>query len=154
MNTKKVVVSVLIISCALPLQARVNREDKASSKTSKAHSASVKEKRASVKEISSKNEFDNVIKQNKLVIADFYSPTCPHCRNMEPIFNQLAAENKDITFIKINTTKLSPLSREYKVRSMPTFIFFKNGANISSSVGEAKKAEFQQEIDKIYKESL
>lgn len=153
MNAKRIVLLVSVISCGLPLLASGKIADKISSNTSKAQSASAQEKGSSVKEISSKDAFDKAIKQNKLVIADFYSPTCPHCRNMEPIFNQLAAANKDIKFIKINTTKLSPLAREYKVRSMPTFIFFRNGASVSSNVGEASVDEFQAEINKFSKVS-
>ncbi|NYT17674.1 MAG: redoxin domain-containing protein, partial [Methanomicrobiales archaeon] len=46
-----------------------------------------------------------VEKSDLPVLVMFYSPTCPHCRTMEPYFRQYAQEfHGTVIFVRINIT--------------------------------------------------
>lgn len=141
MNTKFVLQCLICSAVFMQTSAK-------STTSSKAHQSTTSQT-SLVKDITSGKELQQIIEKNNLVIADFYSPTCPHCKNMEPLFKELARLHKDITFVKVNAIDHKPLRKEYNVSSMPTFIFFKKGKPFSSNVGEAQKSEFEQEIAKL-----
>lgn len=71
------------------------------------------------------------------VIADFYSDGCGPCRQIAPIFQQLAKETgqDNAVFVKINTQMVPDLAGRFNVRSIPTFIFFHNGKKVDIMQG-------------------
>jgi protein disulfide-isomerase-like protein len=78
-----------------------------------------------VKKIVQKNFADEVIVSGKNVLLKFYSPTCGHCKNFEPVFIELAKEFEDVPNIKFaecdatkNTIANNPIS------SYPTLKLF------------------------------
>ena len=77
-----------------------------------------------------------VERNEKPVLIMFYSPTCPHCKTMEPYFNQYAEEFKDkIVFGKINILNSPTISSRYGVMGTPTFKFFCHGHPVQELVG-------------------
>ncbi|AWD32373.1 Thioredoxin 2 [Candidatus Kinetoplastibacterium sorsogonicusi] len=84
-----------------------------------------------------KQSFDEVIKNNNIVIIDFWAPWCNPCKNFSHIFAQASIEekNSDITFCKVNTDTEVELSIEMQIKSIPTIIIFVNGKNIISRSG-------------------
>jgi len=99
-------------------------------------------------DIQSTQEFKDLLSAQSIVVAEFYYPSCGHCKNMEPIIQEIAADS-NVIIAKVNRRNLAQLTREYSVHSTPTFIFFKNGNTTNSIVGEMNKSELQQEIDTL-----
>jgi thioredoxin 1 len=66
----------------------------------------------------------------------------------EPIIHELAGEMKDVKFVKVDVDANADLSSSYSVFSIPTFIIFKDGKNVSQFSGAAPREHFQQEINK------
>lgn len=62
-----------------------------------------------------------------LKVAEFYSDTCIPCKKMAPILAELEEKYKEVYIGKINGAYETELVQEYKVKSSPTFLFFKNG---------------------------
>lgn len=63
-----------------------------------------------------------------LVVVDFTASWCPPCQMLAPIFEDLAHKyHKGGLFIKVDVDKCKITAGMYGVRSMPTFIFFRNG---------------------------
>lgn len=67
---------------------------------------------------------------DKPCIVDFYATWCGHCRTLLPILDQLAEEYQDKIYIyKVNVDNERPLSRAFKIKSLPTlFLCPMNGA--------------------------
>jgi thioredoxin 1 len=111
--------------------------------------ASVHRQAGTVIHIASESEFDTVIAQGNVVV-DFYASWCGPCKNMGPIIDELAKEMTQITFVKVDTEKFNMLSKRFSIRSLPTFIFFKDGQKIQQVVGAHRKVELRNEIQKAF----
>ena len=79
-----------------------------------------------VKYIETKEEFEEMIKNEKVVV-DFFATWCGPCKMLGPIFEQVSNELSDITFIKIDIDKVEELPKMFGVMSIPTLLVFENG---------------------------
>ncbi len=73
--------------------------------------------------------FDELVSKSALpVLVDFWAPWCGPCQVMGPIIDELATEYKDRVAIgKVNVDQNPGLSQYFKVKSIPTLMFVKNG---------------------------
>ncbi|KAI0425188.1 thioredoxin [Xylaria sp. FL1042] len=89
-------------------------------------------------EIESTDHFSTVLKESRLVVADFYANWCAPCKQIAPFYEQLSqsiSKPKAITFVKINTEAQRPLAAEFAVTSLPTFILFRDGSIVEKVKG-------------------
>lgn len=102
-----------------------------------------------VQEINNKEEFAQIIKNNDLVVAEFYSPECPHCKAMKPVAEDVARSHPNVKIIAISARENGnkSLFDANNVNAYPTFIFFKNGRIDSKLVGKSPKEALEKKID-------
>lgn len=112
-----------------------------------------------VRQIRSSHEFDRLLEKHATetglpVIADFYSDGCGPCRQIAPVFQQLAKETgqENAVFIKINTQGVPDLAGRFGIRSIPTFIFFHEGKKVDTLNGASGPA-LQQNINNVVNKS-
>ena len=93
-------------------------------------------KKEPVTEITS-SEFSKFIidKKAKLVVIDFFTEWCEHCKTMESILESLAQKNPEVKFRKINVENARRLAQKYEISDIPCIIFFKDGKEIGRSRG-------------------
>jgi len=97
-----------------------------------------------------KSNFDEVIKNNKVVMVDFWAPWCGPCRMIAPIIDELAQEYEGKAVIaKVNTDEEQDIAIQYGIRSIPTILFFKDGELVDQMVGAASKDVFKQKLDAL-----
>ena len=63
------------------------------------------------------------MKENKLVVIDFYADWCPHCQRLAPIYDEVSKEFKGkVNFVTINSedAKNQKLMEEYQIQYFPT----------------------------------
>ena len=88
-------------------------------------------------ELDSETWNNKVEKSEKLVIVLFYSPTCPHCKAMEPYFREYSKDFKDTAiFAKLNIVDSQSIAIKYGVMGTPTFKLFCKGKPVHEIVGE------------------
>ena len=85
-------------------------------------------------ELTSQN-FNQEIKNNDLVLVDFWAEWCGPCKSMHPIFTRLAKKYKQVRFARVNVDNVQNIAMKYGVQSIPTFIMFKNGEIVNRMVG-------------------
>lgn len=74
------------------------------------------------------------------------------CKMMAPILSQVESENKDsIIFGKINIDENTDIALEYRVLSIPTLLFIKNGEVAGRIEGAVAKSVVDQKIEKYLK---
>lgn len=92
--------------------------------------------------IGSTEQFKSLVTSSKIVVADFHATWCGPCKQIAPIYEQLSAQlsrpNK-VTFTKVDVDQQRELAQIYGVRTMPTFMIFKNGQSIQTIRGANPK---------------
>ena len=101
-------------------------------------------------EITAQN-FEDIVKNNKIVVVDFWAPWCGPCRMIAPIIEELAEEYKDkgVAVGKINTDEQQELAMQFGIRSIPTVIFIKDGEAVDAMIGAAPKAMYEEKINAL-----
>lgn len=81
----------------------------------------------SVTQVTKDNIQDVVKNAEKPVVLDVFAEWCGPCKQMEPIFDQLAKEMGDrYQFASLNVDEARDIAVEYGVTSVPTFVFIKD----------------------------
>ena len=86
--------------------------------------------------------FDNILKENKIVLTDFWATWCSPCISLAPILEQLSDELKDkgVVIAKHNIDEQPNSPVKYGVRGIPTMLIFKNGELCGTKVGVTTKS--------------
>lgn len=72
------------------------------------------------------------------------------CRMLSPILEKVAEKNSDkAAFYKLNTDENPLVSTQYRIMSIPSVVFFKNGQEVRRVIGVQQEDVLQKEIDKL-----
>ncbi|MDD3044057.1 MAG: thioredoxin family protein [Candidatus Delongbacteria bacterium] len=88
-----------------------------------------------------------VLSQEKLTIVKFGAEWCGPCKKLDPIIDEIAAENSDIKVTYVDIDSDGALAAQYGILSVPSTLFFKQGKVMSSIIGLIPKAKIQSAID-------
>jgi thioredoxin 1 len=89
----------------------------------------------------------DVLKNDKAVVVDFWAPWCGPCRQMEPIFDELADSYDSVQFTKMNVDDNMATSAKYQILSIPTLLVFKGGEVVKQVVGALPKGCLTSELE-------
>ena len=92
---------------------------------------------------------EQVLKNENLVLCDFWAEWCGPCKQISPILEELAEELKEnkITIAKVNIDENPETPSKYGVMSIPTLLLFKEGKLISTQVGLQQKSDLLSWIE-------
>jgi len=81
--------------------------------------------------------FDRFVGRSDLpVVVDFWAAWCGPCRMMAPQFEQAARQLKgQAVFAKVDSDASPTLSSRLAIRSIPTMVMFRNGAEVKRQSG-------------------
>ncbi|MBE5735373.1 MAG: thioredoxin [Clostridiales bacterium] len=84
------------------------------------------------------DKLNELKKENKYLLIDFYATWCMPCRMQTEIIHELQAENIDgLNIQKIDVDECEDLATEYGISTIPTLILYKDGEEIKRNVGIA-----------------
>lgn len=96
------------------------------------------------------SNFQDTIKNNEVVLVDFYADWCGPCQALHPILEALDSEFEGKAVIsKINVDKNPELSQQFEVRSIPALLYFKNGEMVSKQNGLQPKNILTQNLNNL-----
>ncbi|KAK5108624.1 hypothetical protein LTR62_008115 [Meristemomyces frigidus] len=84
--------------------------------------------------------FDDFVKENDLVLAEFFAPWCGHCKALAPEYEEAATElkSKSIALAKIDCTVEEELCKTQDVSGYPTLKIFRGASNVQPYGGPRK----------------
>ncbi len=83
-----------------------------------------------------------VLSADKPVLVDFWATWCAPCRMLGPVVEEVAEETEGRAIVgKLNVDEEMELARKYRVASIPTLIVFKDGQEVTRSVGVIEKED-------------
>ena len=92
--------------------------------------------------------FGALIRDNKLVLVDFFATWCGPCKMIAPFIEEVAEEYEGKAVVaKIDVDEAQEIAAEYGISSIPTVILFKDGAPIHTEVGARDKAFYANLIE-------
>jgi thioredoxin 1 len=83
------------------------------------------------------------------VCVDFWAPWCAPCVRMGPIIDELATQYTNVKFVKINIDDNQEIAQEYNIRSIPTFMVFKDHKLAGATSGGMPKDKFVDFLDSV-----
>ncbi|MBC8413136.1 MAG: thioredoxin [Nitrospira sp.] len=93
---------------------------------------------------------EDVVKSSVVTMVDFWATWCGPCKIIAPVVEELAKEyGEKVNFTKVNTDENPDLASKYKIRGIPTLMFFKNGEILDQVVGAVPKAQLKSKIDSL-----
>ena len=90
--------------------------------------------------------FDELVKSG-ITLVDFYADWCGPCKMLGSVLETI--DDNDIKILKVNVDEYSDLANRFRIMSIPHLIFFKNGKEISSSVGFIDKSMLEEKISEV-----
>ena len=90
------------------------------------------------------SEFDEaVLRSNRPVIVDFWAPWCRPCRAIRPILEELERETEGrVGFAGVDIDNYPEVAARYEVLSIPTVILFSGGEPKETLVGARPRGHF------------
>jgi thioredoxin len=82
-----------------------------------------------------KENFEQTVNDNPIVIIDFWAPWCGPCRGFAPVFEKASESHPDVVFAKVNSDEQQELAGAFNIRSIPTLMVFREKVVLFQQAG-------------------
>jgi thioredoxin len=96
-----------------------------------------------------RDNFQDIIENNAVVLIDFWASWCGPCQSFGPIFEAASEENPDMVFAKVNTEEQMELAAQFQVRSIPMLAIFKEQIMVFAQPGALPASSLDQLIGQV-----
>jgi thioredoxin 1 len=98
--------------------------------------------------VATNTNFQELLQDSKLVVVDFWATWCGPCRMLSPILDEVEAEMSDkVSVVKVNVDDADQVAMQYRIMSIPTLLFFKDGQQVAKTVGLMSKNDLIEKIN-------
>ena len=93
-----------------------------------------------------KENFEEVVTGNDIVVVDFWAPWCGPCKGFAPVFEAASEKHQDVVFAKVNTDEQQELAGAFGIRSIPTLMVFREKVILFQEPGALPGSALEQVI--------
>jgi len=84
-----------------------------------------------VRRVTGRDELEELLAEEPLVLAEFYTRSCPKCAAQEPVLGVIAREFEGVVAM-VDPGEGMGLFREYGIQSTPGFVRFVDGEPVGT----------------------
>ena len=94
--------------------------------------------------------FDEVLQNNAVVMVDFGATWCGPCKALAPVVEEIANEYEGRAAVcKADVEECSSIAARFRIRNVPTVLFFKGGQPVDKSVGLVAKESLTEKLNAL-----
>lgn len=94
--------------------------------------------------------FDEILKNNAVVMIDFGATWCGPCKALAPVVEEIAGEYEGRAAVgKADVEECPDIAARFRIRNVPTVLFFKNGELKDKSVGGVQKSTLTDKLNAL-----
>jgi len=93
---------------------------------------------------------EKVLNSNLPVMVDFWAEWCAPCHMIAPLIEKMAEEYQDKVKVgRLNVDENPDIAAKYKIRGIPTLLFFKNGQVVDQVVGVTPEYVLNKKLENL-----
>ena len=94
-----------------------------------------------------KENFEQVVTTNPMVVVDFWAPWCGPCKGFAPVFEGASKQHEDVVFAKVNTDDEQEIAAAFGIRSIPTLMVFREKVLLFQQPGALPASALEQVLE-------
>lgn len=102
---------------------------------------------ANIKDLTEEN-FEESVKSG-VTLIDFYAEWCGPCRMLSPVIEELAGEETNVQFMKVDVDTAQKLATNHQITSVPTLVLYKDGKEVDRILGLRDKQALKSFVSSV-----
>jgi len=82
-----------------------------------------------------KENFEETVTKNQIVIIDFWAEWCGPCKGFAPVFEAASEQHGDVVFGKVNADEQQDLAAAFSIRSIPYVMLLRENVVLFAQAG-------------------
>jgi thioredoxin len=96
-----------------------------------------------------RENFEDLVNNNDIVLIDFWAPWCGPCKVFGPVFEAASEQHEDAVFGKVNTEEQQELAGTFGISSIPTLMVFREQIGVFAQPGALPAPVLEDVISQV-----
>jgi thioredoxin 1 len=93
--------------------------------------------------------FEQTVKDNDIVLVDFWAEWCGPCRMFAPIFEASSEQHPDVVHAKLDTEAQQRIAAAAGITAIPTLMAFREGVMVFNQAGALPAPALEQLVEAV-----
>ncbi|MCU0309451.1 MAG: thioredoxin [Acidimicrobiales bacterium] len=96
-----------------------------------------------------KDNFEQTLEDNEIVMVDFWASWCGPCRMFAPVYEKVSEAHPGVVFAKVDTEAEQELAATFRIQSIPTLMAIRDRVVLYSQPGALPEAALEDIVGQV-----